>query len=237
MTSSDLPKSFSLHLSELRLRALIYLLTVVILSLVGFYFYTYIINILLLPLKQKLFFTSPSGGLELMIKVSLLTGLIFSLPMLVYQILRFTEPALPSRFKLRILPYLFFSLFLTLAGLGFAYFIGLPSALHFLSGFNSDQIQSLITTNEYFAFISRYLLGFAFIFQFPLILFIINSFYLVRIKSLLKFQRFVVIISLIIAAILTPTPDLINQIIMTLPLILLFYLSVLVIYFTNRRVA
>lgn len=230
----DNPRLFVEHLSELRSRLLIYLLTLLLLTGISFYFYPFILKFLLFPLSQKLFYTSPAGGLELMIKVSLLAGLIVSLPMLLFQILKFCEPALPSRLNRQIITFILCSFILTVLGLAFGYFIGLPAALFFLSGFSSDQIQSLITTQEYFSFVSRYLLGFSTFFQLPLVLYIINQFYPLSITSLLRWQRIVIVASLTLAAILTPTPDFVNQIIMALPLIVLFYFSVIILYFSNR---
>lgn len=236
MVHSDIPKLFTEHLLELRFRLIVYILSLVILSGISFYFYPYILKILLAPLNQRLFYTSPAGGLDLMIRLSLLTGFIFSLPILLFQVIRFVEPVLSTRLSWRIATLIGSSFVLTGVGLGFAYFVGLPSALYFLSSFGSDQIQSLITTNEYFTFVSRYLLGFAVFFQLPLIIFFINEFYKVSSASLLKWQKFVIVFSFIIAAILTPTPDFVNQIIMAAPVIVLYYFSIAVIFISNRKV-
>ena len=234
--NQDIPKQFLEHLLEIRLRLLIYILTLVITSIISFYFYPLILRFMLLPLNQKLFFTSPAGGLDLMIKLSLLSGFIFSLPMFLYQLLRFIEPSLSKNISLKIITIIVSSFALTILGLSFAYLIGLPAALYFLSSFGSDQIQSLITTNEYFTFVSRYLLGFALFFQLPLIIFFINEFYKISVSTLLKFQKIVIVLSLIVAAILTPTPDFLNQIIMASPLIVLYYFSIAVIHFSNRHI-
>ena len=229
------PVPFIEHLYELRFRLLIYIVTLIALTALSFYFYPIILQIMLLPINQKLFYTSPGGGLDLMIRLSLLAGFIFSLPMLLYQTFKFIEPSLPLNHNLKTFNLILSSFVLTVLGLAFAYFISLPASLYFLSNFSSDQIQALITTNEYFGFVSRYLLGFALFFQLPLILFLINNIYSIKVSAILKFQKYVIVLSFILAAILTPTPDFINQAIMAAPLIALYYFSTFILYLTNRR--
>lgn len=235
MSEKDAPKLFLEHLSELRSRLIFYILVLSVGTGLSFYFYSYLLQILVLPLNQKLFYTSPAGGLDLMIKLCLMSGFIISLPVLIFQVVRFIEPTLPKKLNYRLFVIIIGSLLLTLLGLGFAYFVGLPAALYFLSSFSSDQIQALITTQEYFSFTSRYLLGFAVFFQLPLVLFFVNEFYQISASALLRFQKIVIIASLIVAAILTPTPDFVNQIIMAAPLVVLYYFSIGVIYFSNIR--
>jgi sec-independent protein translocase protein TatC len=234
MSTRNQSFSFLNHLLELRARISIYFFVLIAASAICFYFNSYILRILLLPINQKLFYTSPAGGLDFIIKIALFGGFILSLPVFLYQILKFVEPALPVNANLTIGVFLISSIILTGLGLSFAYFVSLPSALYFLTSFGSDQIEALITANEYFSFVTRYLLGFAIFFQLPLILLSINKFYRLKTFSLSKAQRWVITGGFIIAAILTPTPDLVNQGLMALPLIIIYYLSIVVIWFVNK---
>jgi sec-independent protein translocase protein TatC len=119
-------------------------------------------------------------------------------------------------------------------GMLFAYFVSLPAALKFLGGFSSGEIKSLISTNEYFSFVTGYLIGFGLLFQLPLIMVFINKIVRLDFKKLMKLERWVILVAFIIAAILTPTPDFVNQTIMAVPIILLYQISALMIWFINR---
>jgi sec-independent protein translocase protein TatC len=120
-------------------------------------------------------------------------------------------------------------------GVVFAYFVSLPAALYFLSSFGSEEMASLISTTEYFSFVSRYMLGFGLLFQLPLIMILVNSVYQLKIRTLFKYQKWVILVSFILAAILTPTPDVFNQLIMALPIILLYQVSLGVIWLTHNH--
>lgn len=109
----------------------------------------------------------------------------------------------------------------------------MPAALHFLSGFGSENIKALISTGDYFSFMSLYLIGFAVFFQLPLVMLIINTIKPLQPKKLVGYINYVILISFILAAVITPTPDVINQIIMALPPITLYLLSIIVIAAIN----
>ena len=120
-------------------------------------------------------------------------------------------------------------------GMAFAYFISLPASLHFLSTFNSGQVKSLISTDEYFSFVTHYLLGFAILFQLPLVMIFINQIAPLKFSRLWSFERWVILISFILAAIITPTPDWVNQTIMAIPLIILYQISAIIVVLINKR--
>lgn len=120
-------------------------------------------------------------------------------------------------------------------GMIFAYYISLPSALYFLNRFSTDQIRSLISTKEYFNFVFRYLLGFGIIFQLPLIVIIINTVNKLSLKFFLSKERIVILCSFIFAGILTPTPDIFNQLVMAIPIILLYQITIFILWWVNRK--
>ena len=190
---------------------------------------------LLFPLKQTIYYTSPAGGLSLVLQISLLFGFISSFPVLVYQIYQFVAPVFSKQSKRLILTLYCLSILTTAVGVGFVYYISLPAALFFLQGFSSDQVKSLITTTEYFSFTANYLLIFVIFFHLPLVLLFINYLSPLPIKTLLKKSPYVIIASFILAAILTPTPDPFNQILMAGPIILLYFFSFGIIWVINTK--
>lgn len=227
-------QTFSQHLLELRTRAVWYVTFLVLCSFVGYLFRNQILQLLLKPLNQPVFYTSPTGGFDLVLKISLFSGLTLSTPVLVYHIIRFIEPVLPHPVPKLMAKILILSTLLLIIGMSFAYYISLPAALYFLGSFAGGEVKSLISSNDYFTFATRYIIGFGLVFQLPLFVVAINSVKKLSAGSLFMFQRWFIIISFIIAAIITPTPDFLNQLIMALPLILLYQISVIYIWFINK---
>lgn len=202
---------------------------------VAYVFHPSILAFLVKPLDKPLFYTSPAGAFDLVIRICLFAGFLFALPAFLYHLLKFLEPILPVTLQQRIVWFLLGSCALMLIGTSFAYFVSLPAALYFLGEFGSPQVQSLISTDAYFSFVTRYLLGFGILFQLPLLLLLINAISPLSPRQLMRYQRFVIVVSFVLAAIITPTPDPLNQAIMAVPVILLYQVSVLGIWVINRR--
>lgn len=228
------PKKVSDHISELRNRIFICLIFFLLFSSISYVFHNQLLSFLLLPINAPIYFTSPTGGFALTINVSLLFGLLCSLPVILFQVFSFVAPAFSSSSKKLLVISTIASTLLMLIGVLFAYFVCLPAAFTFLGGFEGEQIKPLIGSTEYFSFVSRYVLGFGLIFQLPLILIVLNKLHPLPIRKLIKITPYVVLGSFIISAILTPTPDPINQSIMAIPIIILYVFSVLGIKLINN---
>lgn len=234
MQQADQYQTFSGHLKELRRRSIWIGVALVAGGVAGFVFNTQIQGIIIKPLGQTLYYTSPAGGLSFSIQICFLVGMLAAAPVMIYQLLRFAQPVsvkITSRLMLVVLPS---SLLLAAMGIAFAYFVSLPSALRFLTNFGSESIHALITVNEYMTFVIAYLAGCALIFQLPLVFLLINRIRPLPPKSLARLQKPVIIGSFIAAAILTPTPDPINQLIMVAPIILLFEFSCILVLASNH---
>lgn len=221
------------HVRELR-RRLIYIVAALLLgSTVGYAMNGSLFRLIKRPLREQLYYTTPMGGFNAIIKISILFGVIVTVPVLVYQLGKFLSPAFKRR--VHITRIIFPPVILAAAGVLFAYFVSLPASLHFLANVNSQDLQSLITVNEYLNFVFAYVAGFALLFQLPLIMLFINRIKPQRPAGLMHIQRYVILSSFIVAAALTPTPDPINQIIMASPIILLYQFSIVLIWLVNRR--
>lgn len=187
------------------------------------------------PLGQALYYTSPVGGFNFIFKLCFVTGIIVALPVILYHCFSFAGPLINKARKKLIISFAAWSFILAIAGVLFGYFISLPAALHFLTAFGGDNIQSLIRADEYFNFALAYIAGFALIFQVPVVMLFIN-----RIKPLppgimMKSQRYVILASFILSAILTPTPDPVNQAIMALPMVFLYQIGIVLVWLINRN--
>lgn len=230
---SDKTQPFSEHVRELRLRAIFSIATLFLASIIGFFIYKPLFSIIRRPLNEQLYYTTPTGGFNAVIKVSIMFGILVSVPVFVYQIGKFLSPVFRKR--IRSGRIIFASAGLAILGILFAYFVSLPAALHFLANIDSENLQSIITVNEYLSFVAAYLSGFVVLFQLPLIMLFINRIKPQQPGSLMRKQRWVILGSFIVAAVLTPTPDPFNQVIMAAPIILLYQFSIILIWFNNRK--
>jgi len=211
--------------------ALVFLIS----SVIGFIFRERLFEILVHPLNGPLFYTTPAGGFNFVITLSIRFGLLVAIPFAIYHLALFIAPAQPQGMKFPVTPIVGVSFLLLCLGILFAYYISIPTALAFLKRFGPGNISSIITAESYLLFISVFILGFGLLFQLPLVMFLINKIVHLRVKNLLRAQKWVVLAAFVLAAILTPTPDIANQVMMAIPMIVLYQISVLTIYLANRR--
>jgi sec-independent protein translocase protein TatC len=234
-TSAAVAKPFIEHVHELRQRLFVVVLAIAVGSAVGYALSDRLITILKEPLHQTLFYTTPTGAFSFVFRLSVSFGVIVALPVILYHIVRFLSPVMRHVTKRYIATMLTASLLLAAIGVVGAYFVSLPSALKFLTGFHSNEIQSLITADEYFNFVLAYLAGSALLFQLPLIMLVINRITPLKPRKLMSWERYVIAGSFIIGALLTPTPDPFNQALMSIPIIITYQIGVVIIWLGNRR--
>jgi sec-independent protein translocase protein TatC len=226
-------KPFIEHLHELRTRLVWCALAIALGVGLGFSLHEKLLALIQKPLGETLYYTSPTGGFNFAFKISLTFGFVLALPVIVYNLLKFLTPLIGRVKKIFILSYLIWSLILAAIGLLFAYIISLPAALEFLTHFGGSNIQALITADEYFNFALAYLGGFALLFQIPLLMLFINRIKPLRPGPMMRAQRYIILGSVVIAAILTPTPDPFNQMIMASPIIVLYQLGIIMLVIVN----
>lgn len=226
--------TFGEHVGELRRRLMWSLLFVLVGGAVGYVLHDSLLVILQRPLNETLYYTTPAGAFSFIIKICTVFGFLVALPVMTFNGFAFFEPLIKTRTRRLLVWYVVVSVALAAAGITFAYFVSLPAALHFLVNFGGGDIEALITANEYFNFVLAYLAGFALLFQLPLILTFINRLTPLTPNKLLGATRYVILASFILAAIITPTPDPLNQLLMAGPVILLYFLSAVLIVIKNR---
>jgi sec-independent protein translocase protein TatC len=231
---------FHQHVQELRRRLSIVMGVLVAGGAVGYGFHARLIAWLSAPLKQKLYYTAPSGGLQFTMQVCLLAGALIVLPVAIYHIIRFIQPAvhINHRNKItkgRMIRFIFFSYILALLGGAFAYFIVLPAAFHFFAGFSSNQVQSFITADKYFSFVIKCISTFAIIFQLPLIMLFIDRIRPIPPSRLKKARKWVVIGSFAVALILPFAYDPVTQLFMAAPMIVMYEVSIVLISIANHK--
>lgn len=223
------------HIQELRGRLFWAVLAFFAASAAAYPFFDQILAYLVKPLgNQQLYYLTPVGGFSFMIKVCLFAGAILALPVFIYHLFRYIQPAIGVVKGKIVFLYIFSSLILALCGVVMAYLISLPAALHFLTDFNLPQITAMLTADSYFSFVMTYLVVAAVLFQLPLIFLIINSITPLGPGSMMKKQRYVIVIAFILGAILSPTPDILNQVLLAGPIIIMYQLSIFLVMAHNR---
>lgn len=195
--------------------------------------YTYqstLIPLLLNPLGgEKLVYLNPAGGFSFIFMISIYAGIALAFPVLLQQLYGFLRPVLPKEAQKKSLIIIISSLLLLLAGILFGYFVAVPNALTFLYAFAESYVEASLTAESYLNFIIAYTIGIGIVFQLPLLLLLIHTIKPFTPGGLLKSEKWVILIAFIIAAIITPTPDPINQAIIAGPVVVVYQIGVVAI--------
>ena len=229
------------HLRELRRRVLICVVAVLAGSVVAFAFYKQIIEFLSRPAYDletgsglDLVFIEVTELLTTAVKVSFVAGFVLALPVILYQVLMFVAPGLTGRERRYLFLFMPASLVAFAAGVAFAYYVLTPPALKFLLGF-SDVATPLIRISNFVNLMVRLLFWMGVAFETPLIMYMLASLGIVSAQRLARFRRYWVVIAFILAAIITPTFDPVNQALVAGPLLVLYELGVLLARLAGRR--
>jgi sec-independent protein translocase protein TatC len=223
------------HLAELRKRLFIILIVAIGTSSICFFYVDRVVQDLLKPGKQLDFvYLSPPELFLAYVKISLLAGIIISSPITFYQIWLFIKPGLEKTEKRFILVSLFGGVFFFIAGTTFAYKIILPITIDFFAKLKIEDIEPMISFGSYIGFISSILLSFGLVFEMPMLIALLTKFKIISAPTLRKNRKIVVLIVFIVAAILTP-PDVISQILLAGPMVLLFELSIVISSFLGNE--
>jgi sec-independent protein translocase protein TatC len=222
------------HVEELRWRIIKSIAAVAVMGLVSFAFADYIFKFITMPLgNTKLHFTEITGSFYAYLKISFFSGIFFGSPIVLYQVWKFVAPGLYHREKKAVLPMVFFSTVLFLAGASFCFFVVLPFALKFLITYGEGIMTPIITVSSYVSFSGLMLISFGLAFQLPVVGYFLGSIGVITPRFLSKGRPYAVIIFLIGAAILSP-PDVFTQILLAGPLYVLYEITIIIVRITGR---
>jgi len=231
MTNEKQP--FLAHLEELRNRLIVCAIAIGIGFVISYIFSKQLFSFLILPLTEvlpadsHLIFTNLPEMFIAYIKVALIAGIILAIPVIFYELWMFMAPALYRREKGYLIPFVLFSSILFLVGSLFGYFVVFPYGFKFFIGFATEDIQALPSVKQYFSFTIRLLLAFGLVFELPVVVFFMTKIGLITPDSMKRFRKFAILSSFILSAILTP-PDVATQIMMALPIIILYEVSIII---------
>ncbi len=227
MTENRIP--FLTHLEELRKRLIKILLAVGVGFGASYLFSGQILRWLKQPLPQHLVFISPAEAFMANLKVSFFAGVIIALPFSLFQIWRFIAPGLKQNEKSYAASFIVFGSLLFLAGTLFAYYSILPIGLHFLLSYAYPGLQPMISVGSYLSFCMVIMFMFGLVFNLPVIVVMLTRMRLVNYTQLAKSRRYAILVIFIVAAVLTP-PDVFTQLLMGIPLLLLYEISIWLSY-------
>ena len=236
---SDVEMSFLDHIEELRWRIIYALIGIVLFTIVAWIFIDPLVDFVLLkPARDanaSLQNLRPFGQLFLYVQVAIIVGIVASLPNIFYQLWQFIAPALKKRERKYILWIVFFSTFCFLAGIAFAYFVMLPLAMKFAAQFGSEAIKNEFSIEEYMSIIISVMLAAGVVFELPMISFFLSKLGILTPLFMRKYRRHAIVIILILSAILTPGADPVSQVILAVPLVLLYEISIFISKLSSEK--
>jgi len=234
--------SFLDHLGELRKRLLWSFLAILVFFIPAYAFSNEIFDFLMKPLIENLpegsslIFTRPAEGFTTYLRVSFFASVLLAVPFILYQAWKFVAPALYKKEKQIIIPFIFFGSLFFLLGAAFCYYVASPPAFKFLlNEYSSEYVKAFPTISEALSFFMALIFGFGLVFEFPLIIFILARIGVVTSKWLREKRKYAIILSALLAAILTPTTDAISMMLMFVPIVVFYELGILVAWMFGKK--
>ena len=240
MSTNEKSMSFIDHLEELRWRLIKSILSILLGGIVTFFFIDEILQLLLQPLenidsanKANLQVLSVQGMFVIKWTIALLGGIIFSVPVITYQTWSFISPGLYANEKGFVVPLVIFSFISFSGGILFSYFILIPYCLNFFASLSGDIVLNNFSINHYFSFVTWMLLGSGIVFQLPVVSFLLSTIGLLTPPFMRHYRRHSIVAIFILSSFITP-PDPVSMLVMALPLIVLYEISIGISWFVNQ---
>ena len=238
MTDYKMP--LTAHLEELRKRLISSFIALAVGFGISYGFKEELFLFLSIPLVEHLpegstlqYIGIPEAFLTYL-KLSLFGGLVLAMPVIFYQLWRFVAPGLYEREKRYFIPFVFFSMVFFLGGASFCYYIVFPFVFRFFMSFSGDSLLAMPAIRQYLSFATRLLIAFGLVFEMPIFFFFLGRVGLVSYKGLARQRRMAVVLVFLGAALLTP-PDVVSQLMLAGPLMILFELSIQIVRITGKK--
>lgn len=231
---------FTAHLAELRKRLIICFVSIGIGFLGAYAFSSQIFEwlvqplIAVLPPGDKLVFTALPEAFFIYLKTSLIAGIVLASPVIFYELWMFVAPGLYQKEKKFVLPFVMISSLLFVGGALFGYYVVFPVGFRFLVGFSTENIRALPSLQLYLSFCLKLLLGFGLVFELPVLAFFLGWAGIINSRMMAKNRPIAILIIFVISAIITP-PDVVSQIMLAVPLYLLYETSIIIVKITGRE--
>ena len=233
------------HLIELRGRLLKCVYALFITGAICFYFSEQLFAILVHPLKEafgdgggRLVYTKLYEALFVQVKIAVFGAFCLSFPIIANQLWAFVAPGLYAKEKKALLPFIIATPFLFAMGASLAYFVVMPTAFHFFLEFQGNssglQVEALPSADSYLGLVMQFILAFGVSFLMPVLLMLLNRAGFVSRSQLIGLRRYMIVAAFVLAAVLTP-PDVVSQLMLAVPLLALYEITIIAIWFTDRK--
>lgn len=227
-TEDEKTMPFMDHLEDLRRCLIKCLVTVVVFSIGSYIFSKQVMDFLTAPYPQKLIFLSPAEGFMIQIKISFFAGLIVSLPFIFAFLWQFIAPGLYKKERTVTKVFILLTTLCFLVGASFAYYLIIPVGLKFLLGFQTESLVASITIDKYLSFVTVMILAFGIVFEMPILAYLLSYLGLLTPQFMRKYRPHAIVLIFIVAAVITPTVDPFTQIMLGVPLTILYEISIFI---------
>jgi sec-independent protein translocase protein TatC len=222
------------HLEELRRVIIDSLIVIAIVSTACWFFSGRVIDLLVTPIGKAVFI-SPAEAFTVRLKLAFVLGALISLPFVFLRVWKFVVPGLLKREKSLFVPLVIFSTVLFYGGVAFSYFMLVPAIMKLLLAFGTPRLEPMISIDSYFSMVIQISVALGVVFQFPLVVGVLTGLGIIT-PSFLKVKwRYAVVIIFVVGAAVTPGDVMVSQLVVAVPLCGLYFLSILVSMFVNRR--
>ena len=221
------------HLEELRGRIIKSLIFIILTSIVAYFFSERLINFVSRPIPE-LYFMSPTEAFATRIKLSLIAGIIVSVPVIFYHLWQFVVPGLFEREIKLVIPVVLASTIFFLIGATFCFLLVLPVSIKFLLGFGTEKLKPMIKIGDYVSFVSYLILAFGAVFELPVIAYFLGKLGIITPQTLKRGRRYAIVGMLVLSSVITP-PDMFSQLMLTGPLYFLYEVSIVVVRIVQRK--
>jgi sec-independent protein translocase protein TatC len=224
--------SFLEHLDELRKRIVNSAIAIGVCVVLGFAFINRIVDFILAPTRGalppgvKMIYTEPGEAFSLYIQISLIMGVVLAAPIIMYQVWMFIAPGLYSNEKRLAIPFVLFTTIGFVAGAAFNHYIAFPFMMAFFASFNTPDLAFMPKLDDVFGLYTKMLLGMGIVFQMPTVVFFLAKMKLITARFLISNFKYAFLIIFVVAAVITPTGDMMTQTIFAAPMVALYLLSI-----------
>ena len=239
--ASDSKMSFLEHLDELRTRIVHSCLAIAVGVVVGFAFIERVVNFILAPTRKllpqgsKLIYTQPGEAFSLYVQVALIAGVVLATPFIMYQVWLFIAPGLYSNEKKLAIPFVLMSTLGFVGGALFNHYIVFPFMMAFFASFNTSDLAFMPRLDDVFGLYTKMLIGMGLVFQMPTLVFFLAKMKLVTARFLAKNIKYALLIIFIVAAVITPSGDMLTQTIFAAPMLGLYLLSIVIAWLVRPK--
>ncbi|PYR37408.1 MAG: twin-arginine translocase subunit TatC [Acidobacteria bacterium] len=235
--------SFLEHLDELRRRIIYCCLAIGVGVVVGFVFINQVFNFIfeptrrVLPAGSKLIYTQPGEAFSLYVQIALIVGLVIAAPFIMYQVWMFVAPGLYANEKRLAIPFVVLTTLGFLVGTAFNHYISFPYMMTFFASFNTKELAFMPRLDDVFGLYSKMLIGMGLVFQMPTVVYFLAKIRVITARFLSKNFKYALLIIFVVAAVITPTGDMMTQLIFAAPMLGLYVLSIVIAWMVGPKSA